>query len=126
MEETYTREEKLESLEGICRYNRKLVEVVDALADDLEEGETDIHSEVFGKVMQGINWTVAVLQQMMDILEEKEKKLEKEAFNEALMAFDKAYREEDEVELVLVMKGKLIPALEQLCDVGEQFFDMGE
>lgn len=118
----FSREEKLEAIEGICKYDRKLAEAITALADEIEEGTTDTHSDVFGQVVQGVNWTVEVLQQVMDVLDEKEKKLDKELINDALTTFDGAYKKNDDVGVVAAMKYKLAPAVLQICEVGEQFF----
>ena len=118
----FSREEKLEAIEGICKYDRKLAEAITALANEIEDGMTDTHSDIFGQVVQGINWTVEVLQQVMDVLDEKEKKLDKELINDALTAFDTAFKAGNETEMVLAMKKKLAPAITQICEVGEQFF----
>ena len=117
----FTREDKVEAIEGICKYDEKLVEALGAVSSELLLGVTDIHSELFGQIVQGINWTVEVLKQVMDILDEKEKKLDVEAFNDALTAFDSAYTAEDKKALAEAISEKLVPALSQLCEVGAQF-----
>lgn len=119
--EEYTREDKIEAILAICQYDRKLSDAIDDLAEEMENGISDTKSEFFGKVVQGVNWTIEVLQQVMDVINEKEKKLEKESINDALMAFDAACKKNDTAELVSVMQRKLAPAIRGICEVGEQF-----
>ena len=118
----FSREDKIEAIEGICKYDRKLADAIEILAEEIETGTSDADSEVFGQVVQGVNWTIGVLQQVMDVLDEKEKKLDKDFINDALTSFDQAYKEEDERELVFTMQRKLAPAIREICEVGEQFF----
>ena len=68
----YTREDKLEAIEAICQYDRKLADAMEILAEELETGVSSSKSEVFGQVVQGVNWTIEVLQQVMDEMNEKE------------------------------------------------------
>lgn len=117
----YTREDKIEAIKAICQYDKKLADAMEILAEEIDSGVSDMDSEVFGQVVQGVNWTIEVLQQVMDVMNEQEKKLDKEAINDALTAFDKACREEDEDELIEVLKSKLAPAFRGICEVGEQF-----
>ena len=118
----FSREDKIEAIEGICKYDRKLADAIDAFADELENGDSDKDSEVFGQIVQGVNWTIGVLQQVLDVLDEKERKLDKELINDALTAFDQACKGNDESELVFAMQNKLLPAIEEICEVGEQFY----
>lgn len=117
----YTREDKIEAIQAICQYDRKLADAMDILAEEMETGVSDMESEVFGQVVQGLNWTIEVLQQVMDVINEKEKKLEKEVVNDALIAFDQACKAEDEDEIISVLRSKLAPAVRSICEVGEQF-----
>ena len=117
----YTREDKLEAIEAICQYDRKLADAMEILAEELETGVSSSKSEVFGQVVQGVNWTIEVLQQVMDVMNEKEKKLDKEGINDALIAFDAACKADDEEKLSDVFMNKLAPAIRGICEVGEQF-----
>lgn len=120
MEET-TREDKIEAIIGICKYDRKLIDAIELLAEDFKTGREKLPSELLGTVMQGINWTVEVLNQVMDVLNEGEKKVDKQMINDALVAFNDAFTGGDEKKLSQTMTASLIPCLEQICAVGEQF-----
>ena len=105
MQET-TREDKVEAIIGICRYDRKLIDALGLLAGDFRSGREKLPSEFLGTVMQGINWTVEVLNQVMDVLNEGDEKIEKQMINDALVAFNDAFTAGD---------------VEQICEVGENF-----
>lgn len=120
MQET-TREDKIEAIIGICRYDRKLIDALGLLADDFRSGRETLPSEFLGTVMQGINWTVEVLNQVMDVLNEGEDKIEKQMINDALLAFNDAFTAEDVEKIAQTIDASLIPCLEQICQVGEKF-----
>ena len=120
MQET-TREDKIEAIIGICRYDRKLIDALELLAEDLKKGKEKLPSELLGTVMQGINWTIEVLNQVMDVLNEGEEKVEKEMINNALVEFNDAFTSGDEMEIAGSIGSSLIPCLEQICEVGEKF-----
>ena len=115
-----TRQDKLEAIEGICQYDRKLIDALDDLVDDLESGKESLPSKLLGTIMQGINWTVEVLNQVMDVLNEGEEKLEKQMVNDALVAYNEAFASEDGKKIADAIRKSLIPCLERICEVGEQ------
>lgn len=116
-----TRQEKIEAIVGICQYDRKLIDALEDLADDLESGKETLPSELLGTVMQGINWTVGVLNQTMDVFNEGEEKLEKQMINDALVAFNEAYSCDDAGKIAAAIKNSLLPCLERICEIGENF-----
>lgn len=118
MEET-SRQDKLEAIEGICQYDRKLIDALEDLADDLESGKETLPSKLLETIMQGINWTVTVLNQVMDVLDEGGDKLDKQMVNDALVAFNEAFTSGDAIKIAEVIRKSLIPCLERICEVGE-------
>lgn len=117
----YSREDKVEAIVGIVKYDEKLIDAIPVLARDLKNNKADMDSELLGQVMQGINWTVEVLQQVMDVMDEKEKKLDKDVINGALTELDGAYKTGETVSIARTLEGKILDALEMICEVGKQF-----
>ncbi len=118
MEEA-TRQDKLEAIVGICQYDRKLIDALEDLEVDFRSGKETLPSELLGTVMQGINWTVEVLNQVMDVFNEGEEKLDKQMVNNALVAFNEAFTSEDSKKIADVIGKSLVPCLERICEVGE-------
>ena len=116
-----SREEKIEALADICEYDKKLIEAFGILADELVSGQTDLQSKVFTQVMQGINLTVEVLKQVMDVVTEEPARLDVAQINEALTTFNAAYESADVASLAAVLKEKMVPAFTQICEAGERF-----
>ena len=117
----YSREDKIEAITGISNYDENLLDAIPVLAKELKNGKETLESELLGQVMQGINWTVEVLQQAMDVMNEKEKKLDKEVVNGALTELDRAYKLGEPIEIARALEGKMTDALEMICEVGKQF-----
>lgn len=119
-----TRQEKIDAIVGICQYDRKLIDALEDLADDLESRKETLPSELLGTIMQGINWTVEVLNQTMDVFNEGEEKLEKQMINDALVAFNEAFTSNDADKIATAIKNSLLPCLKRICEIGEQFEKM--
>lgn len=113
-----SREEKIEALRDICEYDKKLIEAFGILADELVSGQTGLQSKVFTQVVQGINLTVEVLKQVMDVVTEEPASLDITQVNEALAAFNAAYESADVASLAAVLKEKMVPAFTQICEAG--------
>lgn len=116
-----SRTEKIEAIIDIGKYDQKLVKAFGILAEELVSGQTDIQSVEFGQVMQGINWTVEVLKQVMDVIQEEPAQLDIVSINDALTAFHNAYAQEDTVQLAAVLRDKMIPAFQQICELGTRY-----
>lgn len=115
-----TRQDKIEAIAGICQYDRKLIDALGDLADDLDSGRETLPSELLGTIIQGINWTVEVLNQVMDVLNEGEEKLERQAVNQALTAYNEAFTSGEVSRIANAIRDSLVPCLELICTVGEK------
>lgn len=115
-----TRQDKIEAIAGICQYDRKLIDALKILAVDFETGKETLPSELLGTIIQGINWTVEVLNQVMDVLNEGEEQLERQMINQALTAYNEAFTSGDVSRIAEAIKNSLVPCLEQICVVGEK------
>lgn len=118
--EEVTRQDKLEAIEGICQYDRKLIDALKDLADDLESGKETLPSKLLATIMQGINWTIEVLNQVMDVLNEGEEKLERQTVNDALVTYNEAFTSGDSKKIADAIRKSLVPCLERICEVGER------
>lgn len=116
-----TRKDKIEAIIGICQYDRKLIDALESLAIDFRSGKEKMPSELLGTIIQGINWTVEVLNQVMDVLTEGEVNLNKQMINDALIKYNEAFTSGDEKTIANAIDDSLIPCLEQICLAGERF-----
>ena len=116
-----TRQDKIEAITGICRYDRKLIDALETLAVDFRTGKEKMPSELLGTIIQGINWTVEVLNQVMDVLAEGENGLEKQMINDALTHYNDAFTSGEEKTIANAIEDYLIPCLEEICAAGERF-----
>lgn len=118
--EEVTRQDKLEAIEGICQYDRKLIDGLGELADNLESGKETLPSKLLETIMQGVNWTVTVLNQVMDVLDEGEERLDKKMVNASLVAFHDAVTSGDGRKIAEAIRKFLVPCLERICEAGEK------
>lgn len=115
-----TREQVLEAISGICEYDTKLIAACEDIMDDLKAGKVTLLSKVMQNIIQGINWTVEVLNRTMDTFNEGKERLNKEELNSALVSFSTAYETGDGGKVAEAVQNAIIPFLQKVCNAGEE------
>lgn len=117
-----TREQIVEAIKGICEYDTKLAAACEDVIEDLKSGKVGLNSKIMENIIQGINWTVEVLNRTMDTINEEKERLNKEELNSALVAFSVAYETGDGVKVADAMKNAIIPLLQKVCVAGGEIY----
>lgn len=112
------REQTMEAIRGICQYDMKLIAACEDVVEDLKEGKLSLTSKVMQNIIQGINWTVEVLNRTIDTFNEGVERLNKEELNSALVSFSTAYETGDGTKVAEAIKNAIIPFLQKVCDAG--------
>lgn len=115
-----TREQMVEAVKGICEYDKKLIAACEDIIEDLKTGKVKVQSKVMENIIQGINWTVEVLNRTMDAFNEGKERLNKEELNSALVSFSAAYESGEGVRVAETMQNAIIPFLHAVCDAGAE------
>lgn len=111
-----SREQVLEAIRGICEYDTKLIVACEDIMEDLKTGKITLLSKVMQNIIQGINWTVEVLNRTMDTFNEGTERLNKEELNSALVSFSTAYETGDGVRVAEAIQNHIIPFLHKVCE----------
>ncbi len=115
-----TREQVLEAIHGIREYDTKLIAACEDIIGDLKTGSITLLSKVMQNIIQGINWTVEVLNRTMDTFNEGKERLNKEELNSALVSFSTAYETGDCGKVAEAVQNAIIPFLQKVCSAGEE------
>lgn len=115
-----TREQVLEAIKGICEYDTKLITACEDIIDDLTTGKITLLSKVMQNIIQGINWTVEVLNRTMDTFNEEKERLNKEELNSALVSFSTAYETGDGARVAEAVQNHIIPFLRKVCEAAQE------
>lgn len=114
-----TREEQIEAIKVLTTYNDRLVRNLPALIDELTSGRKPDTGDYLTSVLDLINWEMNVLNATLDVFNEGQIRIDKEAFNEKLRALGSALSGKQDAEIAATMQN-LIPLFEQLGDAAKK------
>ena len=115
-----TREQVIEAIQGICNYDTKLITACQDIIDDLKAEKLSLLSNVMQYIIQGINWTVEVLNRTIDTFNEGTERLNKEELNSALVSFSTAYESGNGEKVAEAIQNAIIPFLHKVCEAGKE------
>ena len=115
-----TREQVMEAIQGICQYDAKLIAACEEVIEDLKTEKLSLLSNVMQNIIQGINWTVEVLNITIDTFNEGKERLNKEELNSALVSFSTAYESGSGEKVAEAVQNAIIPFLYKVCEAGKE------
>lgn len=98
-----SRREQVEALEALLHFNDKLIKNMKILSDELSGIRRSDTDQLLRSVIDAINWEIQIMNATMDLLNEDKVRVEKEAINEELTAFSKAYQHQNDLEMAIVL-----------------------
>lgn len=108
------RTQQLEALETMYGYNKKLRPAINEIIRELREERKEDTKEYLDMICKGINWVIQVTNGTLDLLNEKEVRIEKEVINEEIININAAFVNEDDIQLAEILEKKMLPFLETL------------
>ena len=111
MEEKTLRVQQMEALEELNNYLKKLLPAVEAIIIELRGDKKADTDELFTAIINGINWTIEVLNRTMDIVNENGEIIDKESINYAINEFSFAIREHNDLNKADVLEKSILPFL---------------
>lgn len=111
MEEKQYRELQMETLEEMLIYLEKLIPATESIIIELRDQRKTDTDEFFTAIINGINWTIEVLNRTMDIMNEDEAVIEKDNINDAIFKLGLAIREHNNINIADVLEVNIVPFL---------------
>ncbi|QHQ60705.1 molecular chaperone [Anaerocolumna sedimenticola] len=111
MEENTLKVQQMEALEELHNYLIKLVPAVEAIIIELRGEKRSDTDELFNAIINGINWSIEVLNRTMDIVNENDEVIEKENINDTIKKFSFAIREHNELDIADILEKNILPFL---------------
>ncbi len=106
------RAEQVEALQAMLDYNPRLVKAMKAVSDELAGERQPDTDEYLLSVIKGINWEIQVLNGTMEVLNEKELQVEKDAVNDIFVEFNDLYQNKNDSGMAVSFQTKVIPFFE--------------
>lgn len=113
------RTEQVEALEVLTEFNERLVHNMEIVVKELSGARLDDTDKFLKSIIDAINWEIQVVNGTMDLLNEGEVRVNKEAFNNAIVALNEAINRKDDARMAEEFKN-VIPIFRQLGESAEE------
>lgn len=117
MENDELRQQQIEALKTLYDYNKRLINAVPQLVGELREERKPDTDEYQEKIVEGLNWEIAVLNKTLTFIQEEGETLSKEDINTHVRALEQALLSKEDSKVAEAMEQEILPVLEQIDDV---------
>jgi hypothetical protein len=112
MSEKEFKAQQMEALEELYQYNQKLIPAVESMITELREGRREDTQELLSMIINGINWTIQVLNHTMDIINENGEPLDKEKMNNSIQELGSGLQAQDDLKIADNLEKGIMPLLQ--------------
>jgi hypothetical protein len=112
MSEKEFKAQQMEALEELYQYNQKLIPAVEGMITELREGRREDTQELLSIIINGINWTIQVLNHTMDLMNENSEPLDKEKMNNSIQELGSSLQAQDDLKIADNLEKGIIPLLQ--------------
>lgn len=113
------RAEQKEALETLIEFNGRLVKNMEILIKELSGARLEDTDKFLKGIIDAINWEVQVMNGTMDFLNEGKVRIDKEDFNQKILALGEGIKAKDDEKMAAAVKA-LIPKFEELGQAAQE------
>ena len=113
------RKEQIEALEVLVDFNERLVKNIRILVKELSGERLDDTDNFIKGIVDAMNWEIQVMNGTMDVLNEGKVRIEKEVFNQHIVAVANAIEKKDDAKMAEAF-ANVLPSFEQLGEAASQ------
>lgn len=113
------RKEQMEALETLTEFNDRLVNNMQIIVKELSGNRLEDTDKFLKSILDAINWEIQVVNGTMDVLNEGEERVNKETFNDAVVALSDAVSAKDDAKMAEAFTA-IIPVFEKLGESAKE------
>ena len=113
------RAEQKEALEVLVEFNERLVHNMKIIVKELSGERLEDTDKFLKGITDAMNWEIQVMNGTMDMLNDGKERIDKEAFNRAVMALSDAIQSKDDAGMAKEFE-HMIPFFEQLGESAKE------
>ena len=110
------RKEQIEALEVLLEFNERLVKNMNIIVKELSGKRLDDTDKFLKSIVDAINWEIQVVNGTLEVINDGEERLDKEAFNKAVSALAEAIKAKDDAAMAAEFQN-VIPVFEKLGEI---------
>lgn len=107
------RKEQLEALEVLAEFNQRLLKNIRILIKELSGARMDDTEVFLNSIFKAMNWEIQVVNGTMELLNEGEQRIDKEEFNDKVLAINTAIASKEDSKLAAAFED-VLPCFENL------------
>lgn len=113
------RKEQMEALETLTEFNDRLVNNMQIIVKELSGNRLEDTDKFLKSILDAINWEIQVVNGTMDVLNEGKERVNKETFNDAVVALSNAVKENNDAKMAEAFTA-IIPVFEKLGESAKE------
>lgn len=111
MQEQSLKQQQLMELEGFYIYSQKLIPANETVGGELRGNRQEDTDEYLKSIINGVNWTIEVLNRTMDLINEEETVIDKEKVNSGVLMLGEAIKEKNDEKIANSLTEDILPFL---------------
>lgn len=111
------RKEQIEAVESLESYNKKIVNAIPAIIEELRGAAQPDTKEFLEQILKGMEWELQVINGCLTYFNEDETLIDKEAVNDKVQGFNKAIAGKDDKVLADALENIMLPFFKELDTV---------
>lgn len=113
------RKEQMEALETLTEFNDRLVNNMQIIVKELSGNRLEDTDKFLKSILDAMNWEIQVVNGTMEALNEGKERVNKETFNDAVVALSNAVKENDDAKMAEAFTA-IIPVFEKLGESAKE------
>ena len=113
------RKEQIEALAVLEEFNSRLVNNMHIIVKELSENRLEDTNKFLKSILDAINWEIQVVNGTMEVLNEGKERVNKEVFNDAVVALSDAVKANDDKKMAEAFT-IIIPVFENLGESAKE------
>jgi len=112
--------ERVEILKELVEYLPLLVETSEEVCKEFKGAQEEDTKDLFNQVIDGINWTLGVYEEIGDTLKEIPMICQNDELEAIVEEFVKSIEEKEEEKIAEIMENGILPFLREFCTVAKE------
>lgn len=113
------RKEQIEALETLLEFNDRLVNNMQIIVKELSGNRLEDTDKFLKSILDAMNWEIQVVNGTMEVLNEGKERVNKETFNDAVVALSDAVKVNQDAEMAEAFT-TIIPVFEKLGESAKE------
>lgn len=108
-----------EAIIQLADYSEKIIPATEMIIKELRGDKLEDTDELFGLVIQGINWEIEIFNNCEKIINEKEAIVDKSKMAQAVTRLGKVLQEKDDIKIAACLEVDFLPFLKNMKKAAE-------